>query len=86
MQPLPCSECGARVLVEKHSWEHTSIQWDTAARALCHEIDDELRGDSRPGAPSKGCRVLNACIVDAATRGIVSVADEDPVPTPIMVN
>lgn len=74
------------MLVEKHSWEHTSIQWDTAARALCHEIDDEAHEGSRPGAPSKGCRVLNACIVDAATRGILSVDDEDPVPTPIVVD
>ncbi len=27
MQPLECARCGNRVLVEKFSWQHTSVQW-----------------------------------------------------------
>ncbi|MCZ4076614.1 hypothetical protein O1W68_01540 [Rhodococcus sp. H36-A4] len=86
MQPLRCSECSAQVLVAKNSWEHTSIQWDAAARALCHEIDNDAPNDGRLGAPSRGCHALSASIVDAANRGDVVVTDSDPVPTPIVVD
>ncbi len=86
MQPLRCSECSAQVLVAKNSWEHTSIQWDAAARDLCYEIDNDAPDDGRPGSPSRGCHALSASIVDAANRGDVVVTDSDPVPTPIVVD
>ncbi|RZK96401.1 MAG: hypothetical protein EOP30_00310 [Rhodococcus sp. (in: high G+C Gram-positive bacteria)] len=83
MQPLQCTECGARVLVQKNSWEHTSVQWDDAARATCREIGDT--GGGRPGAPRKGCAALTASIARAAEAGVVPVRDPDPVPTPLVV-
>jgi hypothetical protein len=83
MQPLQCTECGARVLVQKNSWEHTSIQWDDAARATCREIDSA--GPGRPGAPRTGCAALTATITRAAEAGAVPVRDHDPVPTPVVV-
>ncbi|ORI26132.1 hypothetical protein [Rhodococcus sp. 1168] len=86
MQPLQCSECSARVLVAKNSWEHTSIQWDAAARELCHEIDSDAPVDGRLGAPNRGCHALKKNIVEAALRGDVVVTDSDPVPTPIVVD
>ncbi|MEN0137185.1 MAG: hypothetical protein AAGC80_18695 [Rhodococcus sp. (in: high G+C Gram-positive bacteria)] len=82
MQPLQCTECGARVLVQKNSWEHTSVQWDDTARANCREIG--TIGDGRPGAPRRGCAALTASILRAAQAGAVPVRDPDPVPTPVV--
>ncbi|KAF0959986.1 MULTISPECIES: hypothetical protein [unclassified Rhodococcus (in: high G+C Gram-positive bacteria)] len=84
MQPLQCTECGARVLVQKNSWEHTSIQWDDAARSRCREIGGT--GPGRPGAPREGCAALTASIARAAQAGAVPVRDPDPVPTPVVVH
>lgn len=83
MQPLQCAECGARVLVQKNSWEHTSVQWDDLARGRCHQIAGS--GDGRPGSPRKGCDALTTSIVRAAERGDITVRDPDPVPAPIVV-
>ena len=84
MQPLQCTECGASVLVQKNSWEHTSVQWDDAARARCHEIGSA--GPGRPGAPRKGCSALTASITRAAEADVVPVRDPDPVPTPVVAH
>ncbi|WP_124389383.1 hypothetical protein [Rhodococcus wratislaviensis] len=84
MRPLQCTECGARVLVQKNSWEHTSIQWDDTARGRCREIGGT--GPGRPGAPREGCAALTASITRAAQAGAVPVRDPDPIPTPVVVH
>ena len=84
MQPLQCTECGARVLVQKNSWEHTSVQWDDTARAHCREIG--TTGDGRPGTPRKECAALTASITRAVEAGAVPVRDPAPVPTPVVVH
>lgn len=87
MQPLQCAECGVRVLVQKNSWEHTSIQWNEPARAGCPEMSVPDAGrEGRPGAPRTGCAALAASITHAVESGLVAVRDPDPIPTPIVVD
>ena len=50
MEPLRCAECSAQVLVQKNSWEHTSIQWNADARRRCPQVQDDAGRDGRPGA------------------------------------
>ncbi|MFZ3394873.1 hypothetical protein TVH25_16575, partial [Rhodococcus sp. 7Tela_A2] len=54
MEPLRCAECSAQVLVQKNSWEHTSIQWNADARRRCPQVQDDAGRDGRPRAPPRG--------------------------------
>lgn len=38
MQPVQCANCGNRVLVEKFSPSHTSVQWLDDAESACPEF------------------------------------------------
>ncbi|SDD11933.1 hypothetical protein SAMN05444580_10310 [Rhodococcus tukisamuensis] len=82
MQPLACERCGACVQVQKHSWEHTAVQWNEAAQQSCREIHSWEGREGRPGAPVMRCESLTASIHTAAVEGRLAVTDEDPVPTP----
>lgn len=86
MQPLECEACGACVQVLKHSWEHTAIQWDEAAQHACREIHGWAGREGRPGAPVMRCEALSATIQKAATLGRIHITNEDPVPTPQIVD
>lgn len=72
------------MLVQKNSWEHTSVQWDDTARQQCPEVAATDGG--RPGTPRKGCAALRASILAAAERGVIEVRDDEPVPTPIFAD
>jgi hypothetical protein len=67
LRPVTCATCGACVLVAKFSQEHTSVQWDAAARQACLE----LRAASAPVAT---CIGLRASIDDAVAHGRLMVA------------
>ena len=77
MQPLQCTECGAAVLVQKNSWEHTSVQWNDDARAACRELAGGAA--HRVGAPLERCQTLTDVIENAARSGSIPVADDTPV-------
>jgi hypothetical protein len=80
MQPLQCTECAAQVLVQKNSWEHTSVQWNPAARSACRDFSGEQSGAARrSGAPRERCRFLTEAIEAAARAGTVAVLDPTPV-------
>lgn len=68
--------------VQKHSWEHTAIQWTEAAQDTCQEIHDWAGREGRPGAPVMRCESLGATIRKAALDGRLTITNEDPVPTP----
>ncbi|MGK9273047.1 hypothetical protein KXR83_18820 [Williamsia muralis] len=80
MQPLRCTDCGAAVLVQKNSWEHTSVQWDDSARSACRELAGGTA--RRSGAPMERCQTLTDVIEKAARTGSVSVLDNTPVRSP----
>lgn len=86
MQPLECEACGACVQVLKHSWEHTAIQWNEAAQDTCREIHEWTGREGRPGAPVMRCEALTATIQTAAMDGRIHITNEDPVPTPQVVD
>ena len=84
MEPLRCVECSAQVLVQKNSWEHTSIQWTAAARRRGPVGQAGAGRDGRPGAPLMACPRLAETITRAAASGVLDVYDDAPVPAPIV--
>ena len=84
MEPLRCGECAAQVLVQKNSWEHTSIQWNADARRRCPVVRDDDGRDGRPGAPRMSCSHLDTAIAEAATSGVIEVFDDAPIRAPIV--
>ncbi|GAA4474617.1 hypothetical protein GCM10023094_10540 [Rhodococcus olei] len=75
MEPVDCARCGAGVLVEKNSWEHTSVQWDTARPdTVCAEYRDDPSLTLR-GARVGRCSALRDSIAAAAVDGRVPVPD-----------
>ncbi len=75
MRPLSCDTCAATVLVRKSSREQTTLQWNAAARAACHEL-----GNSPiPGPALAGCSRLAQTIDEAVARGRLPVVQAQPV-------
>lgn len=75
MQHVDCARCGVRVLVEKNSWQHTSVQWSTdRPETLCDEYRDDPSLTLR-GARVGRCSALRESIVAAAVDGRIPVAD-----------
>lgn len=70
MDQVSCRSCGTCVLVEKFSDQHTSVQWNAAARAACTEL-------SGSGLVSHTCNALRASIDAAVAAGGVSVSTRD---------
>jgi hypothetical protein len=71
--PVCCTQCGAKVLVRKSSWQQTSIQWDTEATVRCLERRDWA-------ATAQGlflvCSKLRDSIEVAARSGAIPLLDE----------
>lgn len=67
---VSCHRCGATALVEKFSWEHTSIQWQTGARDRCREL--AAASDLHPGRVPT-CSAMDETIRDAVRSGQVPV-------------
>jgi hypothetical protein len=63
MRPLDCERCGRRVLIEKFSPAHTSVQW-TEDAGRCPVIATQNRG---VGHQERGCEALHRTI-DRAVR------------------
>lgn len=78
--PLACGRCGAEVLVEKFSWEHTSVEWQSGARQRCEEITSAA---DRQGHPARvaTCPAMDQSIRDAVRTGDVPVDGHDAADT-----
>ncbi|PTR45404.1 hypothetical protein C8K38_101131 [Rhodococcus sp. OK611] len=75
MEPVDCERCGNRVLVEKNSWEHTTVQWSTDhPEVICEEYRDDPTLTLR-GARVGRCPALRESIVAAAVDGRIAVPD-----------
>ncbi len=64
LTPVDCAQCGVRVLVKKHSPQHTSVQWTTHS---CEALSD--------GARTPTCAALRASIEHAVKVGRLAVLD-----------
>ncbi|WP_067172608.1 hypothetical protein [Microtetraspora niveoalba] len=82
MRPLTCRRCANRVLVEKYSPIHTSVQWLGDARTDCAEF----AGLAEAGADSAfvpTCGALRASIDEAVRAGLVPESRfGEPAPLP----
>lgn len=72
MQPLDCTECVARVLVRKSTWQQTSIQWTPEALEACRERPATQRGE-QPKDRFIGCESLRAEVREATIQGKLNV-------------
>ncbi|MBM4607558.1 hypothetical protein GS575_34590 [Rhodococcus hoagii] len=86
MQPLECDRCGACVQVQKHSWEHTAVQWNETAQEKCVEIHEWGGPRRRPGAPGAVRGVERDDPGRRALDGRLAITNEEPVPTPQVVD
>ncbi|MGW4119591.1 hypothetical protein [Nocardia sp. NPDC004711] len=76
MRPLDCDQCGQRVLIEKFSAAHTSVQWVGDA-GRCPVIASANRG---VGHQERGCDVLRRRIDRAVLeRAVLESRIELPV-------
>jgi hypothetical protein len=70
MQELSCTSCGNRVLVEKYSPTHTSVQWLDDAQSACPEFARRAAlGERSNWIPT--CPSLRDTIERAAREGVL---------------
>ncbi|WP_305092708.1 hypothetical protein [Prescottella sp. R16] len=67
MESVNCNSCGNRVLVEKYSDAHTSIQWLEDASTACPEFEESRTKDGRVFVPT--CPKLQETIDDLIMSG-----------------
>ncbi|NMM90608.1 hypothetical protein B2J88_40830 [Rhodococcus sp. SRB_17] len=77
MRQVSCRNCGNRVLVEKYSNEHTSVQWLEDSAQVCPEL---ARASDQPFS-QRSCSALRDTINDLADAGAVEMSERSyPVP------
>ena len=80
MQELSCTTCGNRVLVEKYSPTHTSIQWLTDAEQSCPRFAEQAEiGTHSMWIPT--CTALRDSIERAAVDGVIRTDAQRSEPT-----
>lgn len=72
MQPVDCRSCGTRVLVQKNSLPHTSIQWTTDAGTACGEFAPRVAAGAS-SALITHCQALRESVEEAVRLGTVEV-------------
>lgn len=79
MQNVCCNNCGTRVLVEKYSEAHTSIQWLDDAGDVCPELAETRTRRGRAGVPT--CHRLRDSIDELTLSGQIGMSPRSyPVP------
>ncbi|MCE4264351.1 hypothetical protein [Rhodococcus globerulus] len=77
MRQVSCRNCGNRVLIEKYSNAHTSVQWLEDSAQVCPEL---ARPSDNPYA-QRSCSSLRQTINDLADAGAVEMSERSyPVP------
>ncbi|MFD4406086.1 hypothetical protein ACFWPH_25345 [Nocardia sp. NPDC058499] len=81
MRNIQCANCGNRVLVEKYSLSHTSVQWLDDAEAACPEFARRAAlGEPSNWIPT--CPALRDSIERAVAEGELRTDEyrSEPVP------
>ncbi|MEV6060108.1 hypothetical protein AB0L62_08890 [Nocardia asteroides] len=81
MQPVECASCGNKVLAEKFSPSHTSVQWLDDAESACPEFARRAAlGEPSSWIPT--CPALRDSIVNAVRAGALATDQlrHEPVP------
>ncbi|WP_174187910.1 hypothetical protein [Nocardia barduliensis] len=71
MAPITCRTCGTRVLVQKFSPQHTSVQWSGVAVAACAEFA------GTDSARMRTCAALRDSVDAAVADGSLEVSTRD---------
>ncbi|WP_278265632.1 hypothetical protein [Nocardia sp. AG03] len=81
MQPVQCATCGNKVLAEKFSPSHTSVQWLDDAESACPEFARRAAlGEPSGSIPT--CPALRDSIENAVRAGTLATDGlrHEPVP------
>ncbi|HMS77097.1 hypothetical protein [Gordonia sp. (in: high G+C Gram-positive bacteria)] len=70
MTEIECRSCHACVMVKKTSSYHTSVQWNSDARAKCNELEQLRRSGGNP-ALMPTCPRMSASINHGVAEGII---------------
>lgn len=76
MRPVECAACGNRVLCEKFSPAHTSVQWSGPSAAACPVIRARVAG-GEPAGRVRACEELRGSIDAAVASGALEVTGAD---------
>ncbi|TQF74644.1 hypothetical protein FK531_00615 [Rhodococcus spelaei] len=81
MQELSCTSCGNRVLVERYSPTHTSVQWLADAESACPEFARRAAlGEHSNWIPT--CSALRDSIEQATREGVLETDAPRSYPVP----
>ncbi|MGW0043021.1 hypothetical protein [Rhodococcus sp. NPDC003348] len=72
MESVRCNSCSNRVLVEKYSEAHTSIQWLEDADSACPEFAESRTANGRACVPT--CRRLQETIDELILSGQIGMS------------
>ncbi|MFD1815301.1 hypothetical protein [Rhodococcus gannanensis] len=72
MESVSCNTCGNRVLVEKYSEAHTSIQWLDDVDGACPRFAETHTRDGRARVPT--CRHLQESIDGLVLSGQIGMS------------
>ncbi|MEE3849664.1 hypothetical protein VZC37_04935 [Gordonia sp. LSe1-13] len=82
LDEVSCDSCSNRVLVEKYSPEHTSIQWIDPDSSACRVFAQQRDcADGSPGKVQRTCSMLRATIDRLADAGTIPISSRS-YPTP----
>ncbi|GAA4485216.1 hypothetical protein GCM10023094_39770 [Rhodococcus olei] len=81
MKEVSCASCGNRVMVEKYSPTHTSVQWLDDAEASCPEFA-RRSALGEPSASIPTCPALKSSIEAAVRKGLVETDSLRSYPVP----
>lgn len=76
MRAIACHDCGTRVLVEKFSPAHTSVQWTSDATTSCPEFAGWVATGAGSAVP-RTCGALRDSIDRAVAAGEVAITTRD---------
>lgn len=79
LDEISCAKCENRVLVEKYSPEHTSVQWIRDSATACKEFAS--RTSDQQQLTLRTCRALRDTINDLTDRGRIPMSTRS-YPTP----
>lgn len=79
MESVRCNSCSNRVLVEKYSDAHTSIQWLDDADHACPRFAASRSRDGRAAVPT--CHLLQQTIDELTVSGQIGLSPRSyPIP------
>jgi hypothetical protein len=74
LSEIGCDSCDNRVLVEKYSPEHTSVQWISSDSMVCNVFAEHRAVGTSPAGTERTCSALRATINRLADAGKLPIS------------